>query len=84
MYQILDLLSKQKLKYFRYLKQKFYKELVNGFYVYAKKKEKEIMIPGKIGLEGCVSFFPFIFVLSLRHFEAKVKISVQGNEAKKK
>lgn len=42
------------------------------------------MIPGKIGLEGCVSFFPFIFVLSLRHFEAKVKISVQGNEAKKK
>ena len=36
MYQILDLLSKQKLKYFRYLKQKFYKELVNGFYVYAK------------------------------------------------
>ena len=41
MYQILDLLSKQKLKYFRYLKQKFYKELVNGFYVYAKKKEKD-------------------------------------------
>lgn len=41
MYQILDLLSKQKLKYFRYLKQKFYDELVSGFYVYAKKKEKD-------------------------------------------
>ena len=41
MYQILDLLSKQKLKYFRYLKQKSYDELVSGFYVYAKKKEKD-------------------------------------------
>ena len=41
MYQVLDLLSKQKLKHFRYLKQRFYDELVNGFYVYAKKKEKD-------------------------------------------
>ena len=41
MYQVLDLLSKQKLKHFRYLKQRFYNELVNGFYVYAKKKEKD-------------------------------------------
>ena len=40
MYQVLDLLSKQKLKHFRYLKQRFYDELVNGFYVYAKKKKK--------------------------------------------
>ena len=40
MYQALGLLSKQKLKHFRYLKQRFYDELVNGFYVYAKKKEK--------------------------------------------
>ena len=41
MYQILDLLSKQELESFNYLKQRFYKELVNGFYVYAKKKEKD-------------------------------------------
>ena len=41
MYQVLDLLSKQKLKHFRYLKQSFYDELVNVFYVYAKKKEKD-------------------------------------------
>lgn len=41
MYQILDLLSKQELENFNYLKQRFYKELVNGFYVYAKKKEKD-------------------------------------------
>ena len=41
MYQVLDLLSKQKLKHFHYLKQRFYDELVNGFYVYAKKKEKD-------------------------------------------
>lgn len=41
MYQALDLLSKQKLKHFHYLKQRFYDELVNGFYVYAKKKEKD-------------------------------------------
>ena len=40
MYQVLDLLSKQELENFNYLKQRFYKELVNGFYVYAKKKEK--------------------------------------------
>ena len=51
MYQILDLLSKQKLKYFRYLKQKFYKELVNGFYVYAKKKEKDNDDSDVIGFE---------------------------------
>ena len=41
MYQVLDLLSKQKLKHFHYLKQRFYDELVNSFYVYAKKKEKD-------------------------------------------
>lgn len=41
MYQVLDLFSKQKLKHFHYLKQRFYDELVNGFYVYAKKKEKD-------------------------------------------
>ena len=41
MYQVLDLLSKQELENFNYLKQRFYKELVNGFYVYAKKKEKD-------------------------------------------
>ena len=41
MYQVLDLLSKQKLKHFHYLKQRFYDELVNVFYVYAKKKEKD-------------------------------------------
>ena len=38
MYKVLDLLSKQELENFNYLKQRFYKELVNGFYVYAKKK----------------------------------------------
>jgi hypothetical protein len=41
MYQILDLLTKQELESFNYLKQRFYKELVSGFYVYAKKKEKD-------------------------------------------
>ena len=41
MYKVLDLLSKQELENFNYLKQRFYKELVNGFYVYAKKKEKD-------------------------------------------
>ena len=41
MYQALGLLSKQKLKHFHYLKQRFYDELVNSFYVYAKKKEKD-------------------------------------------
>ena len=67
MYQILDLLSKQKLKYFRYLKQKFYKELVNGFYVYAKKKEKDneydreaisVNLPG-LGKIGYVANSPY-------------------------
>ena len=43
MYQVLDLLSKQELENFNYLKQRFYKELVNGFYVYAKKKKKTMM-----------------------------------------
>ena len=41
MYQVLDFLSKQELENFNYLKQRFYKELVNVFYVYAKKKEKD-------------------------------------------
>ncbi|MBN2931711.1 MAG: transposase [Catenibacterium mitsuokai] len=41
MYQVLDLLSKQKIKNFRYLKQKLYEELVNGFYVYAKKRKEK-------------------------------------------
>ena len=40
MYQVLDLLSKQELENFNYLKQRFYKELVNVFYVYTKKKKK--------------------------------------------
>lgn len=40
MYQILDLLSKQKLKYFRYLKQKFYDELVMST---PKRKKKTMM-----------------------------------------
>ena len=44
MYQILDLLSKQELESFNYLKQRFYKELVNGFYVYAKKKKTMMTI----------------------------------------
>lgn len=38
--RVLDLLSKQKIKNFRYLKQKLYEELVNGFYVYAKREKK--------------------------------------------
>ena len=42
MYQVLYLLSRQKLKNFRYLKQKFYEELVNGFYVYAKKEKRKM------------------------------------------
>lgn len=37
--RVLDLLSKQKIKNFRYLKQKLYEELVNGFYVYAKREK---------------------------------------------
>lgn len=41
MYRILDLLSKQHLKGFRYLKNTFYKELDEGFYVSAKKKENQ-------------------------------------------
>lgn len=41
MYQVLDLLSKHKLKGFRFLKFKFYNELVNGFYVYAKNKDND-------------------------------------------
>lgn len=44
MYQVLDLLSKQKIKNFRYLKQKLYEELVNGFYVYAKKEKRKMMM----------------------------------------
>lgn len=40
MYQVLHLLSKQHLKGFRYLKNTFYKELDEGFYVYAKKERK--------------------------------------------
>ena len=32
---------KTRTESFNYLKQRFYKELVNGFYVYAKKKEKD-------------------------------------------
>lgn len=42
--KVLDLLSKQKIKNFRYLKQKLYEELVNGFYVYAKKEKRKMMI----------------------------------------
>lgn len=38
--RVLDFLSKQKIKNFRYLKQKLYEELVNGFYVYAKREKK--------------------------------------------
>ena len=53
MYQVLDLLSKQKLKHFRYLKQRFYDELVNGFYVYAKKKEKD---NGDNNVDDCVNY----------------------------
>lgn len=39
--KVLDLLSKQKIKNFRYLKQKLYEELVNGFYVYAKQRKEK-------------------------------------------
>ena len=42
--KVIDLLSKQKIKNFRYLKQKLYEELVNGFYVYAKKEKRKMMI----------------------------------------
>ena len=67
MYQILDLLSKQELESFNYLKQRFYKELVNGFYVYAKKKEKDneydkeaisVNLPG-LGKIGYVANSPY-------------------------
>ena len=51
MYKVLDLLSKQELENFNYLKQRFYKELVNGFYVYAKKKEKDNDDSDVIGFE---------------------------------
>ena len=53
MYQVLDLFSKQKLKHFHYLKQRFYDELVNGFYVYAKKKEKD---NGDNNVDDCVNY----------------------------
>ena len=43
MYQILDLLSKQELESFNYLKQRFYKELVNGFMSTPKRKKKTMM-----------------------------------------
>lgn len=39
--KVLDFLSKQKIKNFRYLKQKLYEELVNGFYVYAKQRKEK-------------------------------------------
>ena len=53
MYKVLDLLSKQELENFNYLKQRFYKELVNGFYVYAKKKEKD---NGDNHVDDCVNY----------------------------
>ena len=55
MYQVLDLLSKQELENFNYLKQRFYKELVNGFYVYAKKKEKD---NDDNNVDDCVNYIP--------------------------
>ena len=55
MYQALDLLSKQKLKHFHYLKQRFYDELVNSFYVYTKKKEKD---NDDNNVDDCVNYIP--------------------------
>lgn len=52
MYQVLHLLSKQHLKGFRYLKNTFYKELDEGFYVYAKKNENQ----DDNNVEECVKY----------------------------
>lgn len=41
MFQILDLLSKEKLRSFSTLKSKYYRIHDSGFYVYAKKCEKQ-------------------------------------------
>lgn len=52
MYQVLDLLSKEKLKGFNYLKCRCYKQLDKGFYVYAKKKENQ----DDNNVEECVKY----------------------------
>lgn len=52
MFQLLDLLSKENLKGFHYLKTKCYKELYEGFYVYAKKRENQ----DDDNIEECVKY----------------------------
>ena len=64
------LLHKQELESFNYLKQRFYKELENGFYVYAKKKEKD---NDDNNVDDCVIF---IFDAVFSHGRSR---SVSGN-----
>ena len=52
MFQLLDLLSKENLKGFHYLKTNCYKELDEGFYVYAKKRENQ----DDDNIEECVKY----------------------------
>lgn len=52
MYQVLDLLSHEKLTNFRYLKTTFYNELDKGFYIYAKQKENQ----DDDDVEDCINY----------------------------
>jgi len=52
MYQLLDLLSQHNLKGFSFLKKYCYKQLDEGFYVYAKKREDQ----DDDNIEDCVKY----------------------------